>query len=163
MSLILRCFQTFCLQKPITLFIRKCNIGRKRVKVEELFKIGLIKSVASLYNLFPCRTFKVLNNCWYQQDQEKCPGQHLFLDIASEKWITFVRICLFLKIKNIVNWRKICTFRKWGCFRNNNCAEIFHAKNVYQVQEIRDCAILFKRFLHKKEAVSRSNYWNGIT
>ena len=49
----------------------------------------------------------------------------------SENGITFVRMCLFLKIKNAPNLRKPGFFRKQGSLCMRNCKKVMDVANVY--------------------------------
>ena len=77
----------------------------------------------------------MLNSCWRQPNQKSVPCNiNFYLDLLSENVITFVRVSLLNKMKNIVNLRKSWGFfRKRGWLRMRNCAEIFHATNVYYI------------------------------
>ena len=95
-------------------------------------------------------------------------------DVFSENVNTFTRIWLFFKKKYIVNLRKTCCFGKHGQLRTCSYAKIFYVinvnvynlklwYNVSQVQEIVNCAILFKHLLHENKAVARFTSCHGTT
>ena len=78
----------------------------------------------------------------------------IIFELVSENVITFDRMWLFFKIKNIFNLRKACFLRKGGCLLMCNCVELLARITV-------QC--LLKLLLNENKAVPRFTSRYGTT